>query len=931
MRPDNALGLERPGAVTMPPSATISVSSSLPDAAWVILCAALVFVMQAGYCCLETGLVRAKNVVNVAIKNIVDVCIAGALFWMIGHAFMFGDSYRGLIGTSGFFLDWGDDPGKAAIFVFQLAFCGRAITIISGAVAERMRFYGYLLTAISVATVVYPLVGHWAWSMADGEPTGWLNRRGFIDFAGATVVHSTGGWVALAAVLIIGPRLGRFGRRARTITSHNQPLAVIGAILIWFGWLGLNGGFTHGLTPAIPTIFGNTALAGAFGGITALGLGWMHHGRPRVVDVINGILAGLVAISASCHIMTAGCATVIAMIGAAISFVGNELLHRLEVDDAVGAVSVHCFAGVWGTLAVALMGDPATFGTGLGAWGQLKIQMLGAASCYAFAFSGGFIAMSLINRVLPLRVSASDERKGLNIVEHAASTEVFELLRQMHVHQRGARFVRHVDVEPHTEVGQIAEQYNVVLDRVVEESRRKEAMAEDLRLAKERVQWLHEITVAANEAPDLYHALSLAVGTICRHNGWQAGTTYALAPDGSALVVVDIEARAPAGEGTRPPAADLALLRLIDRSGVVTWLAGLPGPADDASGEQTRPGRLALPVRLGDAIVAVMSFVVPGACQPGKPMLNVLEQVAAQLAQVAERARAAHERSELVRQLLETSRQAGMAEVATGVLHNVGNILNSVNTSASEIARQVRSLRSADLARVARLVTEHADELGRFVEQDERGRLLPEFLEQLSRHLASEQAVMSEDVASLVKSVEHIKQIVSAQQSRATAMGVVEPVVMAELVDEALRVNADLIDTHGIEIERRLDPTVQATTDRHLVLQILTNLFSNAVHALTANGTRLRRITVTLAPVDDASVRVVVADNGMGIPSENLVKVFRHGFTTREGGHGFGLHASALAARQLGGDLSVVSAGADRGAAFTLEIPAAAPTPEEIA
>ncbi len=290
------------------------------DIVWVLVCTALVFLMQAGFTCLESGFVRSKNSINVAIKNIVDFLLAAALFWLVGFAIMFGESAAGWVGTTGFLFNDIHQPWLLAFFLFQLAFCGTATTIVSGAVAERMRFAGYLAVAALISGLLYPLMGHWAWGGAEsGTATGWLGQLGFVDFAGSTVVHSLAGWVALAAVLIIGPRLGRFDNGGTVIPGHNLPMAALGTLLLWFGWFGFNGGSTLAVTDETPLILVNTTLAAAFGGLAALGLVWRMTGRPDVGITMNGTLAGLVGITASANIQTPEAAVVIGAIAGAIS------------------------------------------------------------------------------------------------------------------------------------------------------------------------------------------------------------------------------------------------------------------------------------------------------------------------------------------------------------------------------------------------------------------------------------------------------------------------------------------------------------------------------------------------------------------------------------------------------------------------------------
>ena len=450
------------------------------DILWVVFCAGLVFLMQAGFLCLESGLTRSKNAINVAIKNVVDFAVAVALYWGFGFALMFGLSAGGVLGTSHFMVPvgLGSDPGLAAFFLFQAMFCSTAATIVSGAVAERMRFSAYLAVAALIAALIYPVFGHWAW----GEG-GWLAALGFVDFAGSTVVHSVGGWVALAAVLIIGPRSGRFDAqdRVQPISGGNLPLAMLGVLLLFFGWFGFNGGSTLALDARVPGILGNTVLAAVAGVLAALALGWMLRGYADVVHTLNGAIAGLVAITACAHVVSAAAAVLIGALGAVVMVVSQEWLLRRRIDDAVGAIPAHLCAGVWGTLAVALFGDLQALGTGHGRLAQLGVQMLGVSVCGLWSFGLAWLLLRRLDRVLPLRVPPDHELRGLNVSEHGARTELIELLQAMEVQEKTGQLSVRVPVEPFTEVGQIAAAYNRMMDALERAVGQTRAIIRDVR------------------------------------------------------------------------------------------------------------------------------------------------------------------------------------------------------------------------------------------------------------------------------------------------------------------------------------------------------------------------------------------------------------------------------------------------------------------
>jgi len=462
----------------------ISTSQSQPtyeaiDILWLLLCSGLVFLMQPGFMCLESGLTRSKNNINVAIKNLTDFGISVGCFWGFGFAFMFGASFAGIIGHSNFFLVSDLEPFDAAFFLFQAMFCGTATTIVSGAVAERMKFSAYLFVAFIVSGFIYPIFGHWVWNGVDtGVFTGWLGQRGFIDFAGSTVVHSIGGWVSFAALLVIGPRTGRFprDRPPEKIHGSNLPLSVLGAMLIWFGWFGFNGGSTLALNGQVASIFVNTILGSVAGMLTTLGIGWYIRGIPGVELLINGTLAGLVAITASCHAVTAFSAVVIGAIGGIINILVEQALEKIGVDDAVGAIPVHLGAGIWGTLAVALFGKAEVLGTGLSFTQQFTVQLLGVCAAFLLGFCVVYPILLITNKFFLLRVSREDEHIGLNISEHHAKTEILDLFRVMNSQARTKDLSLRVPVEPFTSVGQIAERYNQVMDALEEVTARNDAI-----------------------------------------------------------------------------------------------------------------------------------------------------------------------------------------------------------------------------------------------------------------------------------------------------------------------------------------------------------------------------------------------------------------------------------------------------------------------
>lgn len=383
------------------------------DLVWVALCAALVFFMQAGFALLEGGSSRAKNSLNVIMKNYSDLCVGLLAYWAIGFGLMFGANSTGWFGTDHFFFS--PKQGRDAVFLlYQAMFAATAATIVSGAVAERMRFWPYMVGSVFITAFIYPVFGSWAWgSFFDGS--GWLAEAGFIDFAGSTVVHSVGGWSALAAIIVLGPRLGRFGRdgTVRDIPGHNLPLVSLGVFVIWFGWFGFNGGSTLVASEAIGSVLLNTQLAGAAGALGALWLMAMSRGPVLMTTMLYGGLGGLVAITAGCATMSTPFAVVTGFVGGLVSVAGSQLLKRFKLDDVVDAVSVHGFCGAWGTLAAGL------FFTGDLFEGQRVLtQLLGISVAFVWTFPTAFAVFWVTKRTLGLRVNSIDEQRGLDFSEH---------------------------------------------------------------------------------------------------------------------------------------------------------------------------------------------------------------------------------------------------------------------------------------------------------------------------------------------------------------------------------------------------------------------------------------------------------------------------------------------------------------------------------
>lgn len=417
---------------------------------WILISAALVFSMQAGFTAFESGMVRAKNSINVAIKNVSDMIFSIMAFFCIGYAFMFGGDMGGFIGGDGFMLYGHDTPYDYSFFIFQAVFCGTAATIISGAVAERMKFGAYLIVTVAVSTMVYPISGHWIW----GEG-GWLAEMGFMDFAGSTVVHSVGAWIGLAGAIFLGPRLGRYdeGGKVNELPGASVHVAAIGVFILWFGWLGFNGGSTLEASGAVAKILVNTSLSAAAGGIATFALSRALTGKSRVEKMLNGILGGLVGITAGCAYVNPIESIFIGATAGIVVYFSEILLIKLKIDDPISAIPVHGFAGVYGTLILSFFVSKDWLS-------QLITQLIGVAAVFLWAFSLGAIIFFILKKMDFLRVSKEHELRGLNEAEHGAKQSMLETYDAINYMIKSGDFSKKVDIEIGTEAGDVAKVFN---------------------------------------------------------------------------------------------------------------------------------------------------------------------------------------------------------------------------------------------------------------------------------------------------------------------------------------------------------------------------------------------------------------------------------------------------------------------------------------
>ncbi|WP_045143829.1 ammonium transporter [Clostridium butyricum] len=394
------------------------------DTLWVLLGGILVFWMQAGFAMVETGFTRSKNAGNIIMKNLMDFALGSLIYWIIGFGLMFGKDAAGIIGIPGFFTDGTAENAATSVnnyafLFFQTVFCATAATIVSGAMAERTKFISYCIYSAIISAVIYPIAGHWIWG------GGWLAQLGFHDFAGSTAVHSIGGWCALVGATILGPRIGKYSKdgKSNAIPGHSLTLGALGVFILWMGWFGFNPGSSLGITgegalELSSRVFITTNLAAAAAATVTMVLTWIKYGKPDVSMTLNGVLAGLVAITAGCDVVSPLGAAIIGVISAFAMVYGIEFVDKvLKVDDPVGAVGVHCINGVVGTILTGVFAMDGGLFYG-GGFKFLGVQCLGVAAVAIWSVATATILFKGIKATIGLRVTREEEIRGLDIEEH---------------------------------------------------------------------------------------------------------------------------------------------------------------------------------------------------------------------------------------------------------------------------------------------------------------------------------------------------------------------------------------------------------------------------------------------------------------------------------------------------------------------------------
>lgn len=394
-------------------------TNAVMDLMWILIAGCLVFFMQAGFTLVETGFTRSKNTSNIIMKNLMDFSIGSLAFWAVGYSLMYGESVNGIIGDYKQFAFFDSIPDMHSLF-FQTVFAATAATIVSGAIAERTKFSTYLIFSLLMTVVIYPISGSWVWNSG-----GWLAKLGFVDFAGSTVVHAVGGAAALVAAAMVGPRIGKYSNgKSNAIQGHSIMLGALGVFILWLGWFGFNPGSQLAISGdnayKVASIFITTNLAGAIGAIAALIVTWVFYKKPDISMTLNGVLGGLVGVTAGCAAVSPVGAVMIGLICGIVVVFSIELIDKkLKIDDPVGAISVH---GVCGALGTILVGFFATDG-GLfygGGFEKLITQIIGVSAILAWAIGSSFVILFILKKTLGIRVTKEEEIDGLDIHEHGS-------------------------------------------------------------------------------------------------------------------------------------------------------------------------------------------------------------------------------------------------------------------------------------------------------------------------------------------------------------------------------------------------------------------------------------------------------------------------------------------------------------------------------
>jgi len=854
------------------PIKTLSDHAASMDMMWTLIASFLIFLMQAGFTLVEVGFTRAKNAGNVVMKNMIDFALGSIGFFLIGYGLMFGASAAGLFGTGDFFLGHITSAGKVdnlkfANLMFQVVFAATAATIVSGAMSERTKFIGYLFYSLLISMLIYPVVGHWVWG------GGWLARLGMIDFSGSTVVHSVGGWVSLAGVLVAGPRLGRYNRdgSVNLIPGHNIPLVALGVFILWFGWFGFNTGNTLSATnPSIALIAVNTILAGAAGALCAMAVSWVLRGKPDVGMTLNGILSGLVSCTGGVAIISPFSAMAIGSVAGFILYFSLSAFERRRIDDPVGAISVHGVNGIWGTLAVGLFAQDQYVQNSLGyavnglffggGFNLLGVQTLAVVSVFLWAFPLSWFFFKMLDKTLGLRVSPEEEVRGLDFGQHSmTSYPVFDEFQKKQ-EQILEELERVRELSLLHDIGQSMHTLNLeeTLELILQ------GVAKGIGFDRVRLYFLDEerkqliCKVAVGVEKEKIQSLTLPYD---REDNMVSRAMMERRP----FIVED------AG---RDPRVNLGLISFLDvKSFAVAPLLS----RDRVLGGISADNLITQTVITENKLQSLMIF----ANQAALALENALmyEELKTFSSQLEGRVRKASARlEETQRQLFQSEKLAALGKLSAGIAHEIRNPLTSIKIL------------------IHSLVDEQATETSR--EKD--------------------LAVIEAEIERVNKI---IKQFLDFARPRPPSL---EPMEVKSILEETLALLVYEMEAQKISLERSYAPDIPLVPmDREQMKQVFLNLMLNAIQAMERGGHLRVAIRWRPAPSGDGGrsvAEITVQDTGPGMEEDIQRKIFEPFFSTKEEGIGLGLPIARRIVEEHGGEVQVESR-AGEGTTFTITLP----------
>lgn len=854
------------------PIKTLSDHAASMDMMWTLIASFLIFLMQAGFTLVEVGFTRAKNAGNVVMKNMIDFALGSFGFFLIGYGLMFGTSAAGLFGTGDFFLSHITSAGKVdnwkfANLMFQVVFAATAATIVSGAMSERAKFIGYLFYSLLISTLIYPVVGHWIWG------GGWLARKGMIDFSGSTVVHSVGGWVSLAGVLVLGPRLGRHNRdgSVNVIPGHNIPLVALGVFILWFGWFGFNTGNTLSATnPSIALIAVNTILAGASGALCAMAVTWVLRGKPDVGMTLNGILSGLVSCTGGVAIISPFSAAAIGSAAGFILYFSLSAFERCRIDDPVGAISVHGVNGIWGTLAVGLFAQEQYVQNSLGfavngllfggGFDLLGVQALAVISVFLWAFPLSWLFFKVLDKTLGLRVSPEEEVRGLDFGQHSMTSypvfdefqkkqeeilEELERVRELSLLHDIGQSMHTLNLEETLELILQGVAKGIGFDRVrlylLEEEKRQLFCKVTVGMEKEKIQ---SLTLPYDREDNMVSRAMMERRPFIVED---AGHDPRVNP--SLISFLDVKS--------------FAVVPLLSRDKV------LGGISADNLITQT--------LITEKKLQSLMIF----ANQAALALENALmyEELKAFSGQLEDRVRRASARlEETQRQLFQSEKLAALGKLSAGIAHEIRNPLTSIKIL------------------IHSLVDEQATETSR--EKD--------------------LAVIEAEIGRVNKI---IKQFLDFARPRPPSL---EPMEVRAILEETLALLVYEMEAQKISLERSYAPDIPPVPmDREQMKQVFLNLLLNAIQAMERGGNLRVAIRWKPAPSGDGGrsvAEIAVQDTGPGMAEDIRSRIFEPFFSTKEEGIGLGLPIAQRIVEEHGGQIRVESR-VGEGTTFTILLP----------